>query len=206
MRGEFAGVWSETKREIWSPLVDREEVPEDVFCELFRALAPALRTSPTIEVLADIIDDPIQSRDVFESTRSEDFDGERGIVSFLESAHDALDELGGDALSNYYFNQLAGFIEKYSLRYELRRPCILCPTLPGVLTNLIAQMKSAVQTDAHLAKLYREFEEGVRELRNGRTESRIKTCLMRQYVLVEGIANARNATSGETLGAAGRAL
>jgi len=35
-------VWSGTWREIWVPLVDDEDVPEDIFCELYRALAPAL--------------------------------------------------------------------------------------------------------------------------------------------------------------------
>ena len=59
MRGEFIGVWSETWREIWLPLIesplveDDEGLPEDIFCELYRALEPALsprpssRTSPT---------------------------------------------------------------------------------------------------------------------------------------------------------------
>jgi len=45
MRGEFIGVWAETSREIWQPLIeqplDENEggIPEDIFCELFRALA-----------------------------------------------------------------------------------------------------------------------------------------------------------------------
>ena len=47
MRGEFIGVWSETWREIWLPLTDKEDIPEDIFCELYRALAPALREKPT---------------------------------------------------------------------------------------------------------------------------------------------------------------
>lgn len=42
MRGEFIGVWSETGREIWLPLIDHYSVPEDIFCELYRALAAAL--------------------------------------------------------------------------------------------------------------------------------------------------------------------
>lgn len=36
MRGEFIGVWSESWREIWLPLIDHEGVPEDILC----ALAP----------------------------------------------------------------------------------------------------------------------------------------------------------------------
>jgi hypothetical protein len=200
MRGEFVGVWLEMRRDIWAPLIEQENVPEDIFCELYRALAPEFKVTPTIEVLADVIDSPAQSREAFVSTRADELDGERGVVSFLEAAHEVLNELAGDPLSNCYFNLLAGFIEKYSLRYDLRRPCTLCPTLPGVLTSLITHMKSTTLADAHLTKLNGEFEEAVRDLRNGRTESRIKTCLMRQFLLIEGIANARNETTGETFG------
>lgn len=45
MRGEIVGVWSETWREIWLPLIDHEGVPEDIFCELYRELAKALNCS-----------------------------------------------------------------------------------------------------------------------------------------------------------------
>lgn len=150
--------------------------------------------------LADIIDDPLQSRESFEKTTTGDLAGELALVEFFESAQEALDDLGGDELSNRYFNLLAAFITKFSLRYDLRRPCTLCPTLPGLLTNLVQQMRVTSQADAHLAKLNHEFEEAVRDLRHGRTETRIKSCLTKQFILVEGIANVRNGTTGETLG------
>src|SRR5207244_1517589 len=117
------GVWSETWREIWLPLINHEDVPEDIFCELYRELAPALKAKPSVEDLADIIDSPVQSREAFEKTTTSDLAGERALVTFLEVAHPTLDDLGGDELSNRYFNQLAGFIEKFSLRYDVRRPC-----------------------------------------------------------------------------------
>src|SRR2546428_10165990 len=114
MRGEVIGVWSETWREIWLPLIDHEDVPEDIFCELYRVLAPALRERPSVEDLADIIDNPLQSRGVFEKTSAKDFAGERSLASCLEAAHSALDELAGDELSNRYFNLLVGFIDKFN--------------------------------------------------------------------------------------------
>jgi hypothetical protein len=206
MRGEFIGVWSATWREIWAPLIDHEGVPEDCFCELYRELAGnpkkpgALKVTPSLEALADIIDNPAQGRAAFERTTAAELASETALVRFLEAAHPALEDLGGDALSNRYFNLLVGFIETFSLRYDLRRPCTLCPTLPGLLTNLVQQMRLASQTDAHLAKLNHEFEEALRDLRHGRTESRIKQCLTKQYILIEGIANTRSGTSGETLG------
>lgn len=209
MRGEFIGVWSETWREIWQPLIDQpigpdgEGLPEDIFCELYRELAKTLNTTPSVEVLADIIDNPAQSREAFEHTRAENIAGERALVSFFEAVHGTLEEFenpGDDALTNHYFNLLAAFIEKFSLRYDLRRPCILCPTLPGLVTSLVQHIRSTSQADAHLAKLNHEFEEALRDLRHGRTEARIKSCLSKQYILIEGIANVRSGTSGETLG------
>ncbi len=153
MRGELIGVWSETQREIWLPLIDQEGVPEDIFCELYRALTLALKSKPTVEALADIIDNPVQSRETFELTSPDDFAGERALVAFFEAAHSALDELAGDELSNRYFNLLEAFVHKFSLRYDLRRPCTLCPTLSGVFSSLVRDLRVLTGQDAHLDAL-----------------------------------------------------
>jgi len=209
MRGEFIGVWSEAPREIWQPLFQEpiddsgDVLSEDIFCDLYRVLAPALKTKPSIEGLADIIDDSAQSRVAFENAKSDDFANEPALIGFFEAVHGVLREFeapGDDTLTNRYFNLLDAFIEKFSLRYDLRRPCVLCPTLPGLVTSLVQHIRSTSQADAHLAKLNHEFEEALRDLRHGRTEARIKSCLARQYILIEGIANARSGTDGETLG------
>lgn len=209
MRGTFIGVWAETSREIWQllfkePLDEKGEVlSEDIFCELYRALTPALETRPSIENLAEIIDDPTQSRFAFENVAVSDLASESALIGFFESVHSVLEEFenpGDDRLTNRYFTLLGAFIEKFSLRYDLRRPCIICPTLPGLVTSLIQHIRSSCRADAHLAKLNHEFEEALRDLKHGRTEGRIKTYLTKQYNLTEGLANARIGTSGETLG------
>ena len=143
MRGEFMGVRAETWREIWGPLIEEplregeDGIPKDTFCEMYRALALALKNQPSIEALADIIGNPVQSREAFEKTGMDDLAGERVLVAILEAAHSALDELAGDEFSNRYFILLSGFIDKFGLRYDLRRPCMLCPTLPGVFARLV---------------------------------------------------------------------
>lgn len=187
MRCEFIVVWSETWREIWLPLIDHEDVPEDIFCELYRALAPALKRQPSVEALADIIDNPAQSRETFERTGTDDFAGERALVAFFEAAHAALDEFAGDELSNRYFNLLAGFVDKFSLRYDLRRPCTLCPTLPGVFASLVGDLRVLAGQDPHLDALMKEFENAVRDLRDGCSDGRIKTCIQKQVNLLEAI-------------------
>jgi hypothetical protein len=187
MRGEFMGVWSETWREIWLPLIDHEGVPADIFCELYRALAPALKSHPSVEALADIIDDAEQSREAFEGTGASEFAGERALVTFLEAAHSALDELAGDELSNRYFNLVEVFVDKFSLRYDLRRPCTLCPTLPGLFASLVRDLRVLTGRDVHLDPLMKEFENAVRDLRHDCSDGRIKTCIQKQVNLLEAI-------------------
>lgn len=187
MHGEFIGVWSETWREIWLPLIDHVDVPEDVFCELYRELASALKAKPSVERLADIIDNPVQSREAFENTTADDLAGERALVEFFEAAHEALDDLGGDELSNRYFNLLTSFIEKFSLRYDLRRPCTLCPTLAGVFASLVRDLRTLTSQDEHLDGLMRNFENAVRDLRQDCSDGRIKTCIQKQVNLLEAI-------------------
>jgi hypothetical protein len=201
MQGEFIRVWSETWQEIWLPLIDYEDAPEDIFCELYRELAATLKSSPSVEGLADIIDSPVQSREAFEKTNGHDFAGERSLVHFLEASYPVLDELAGDELSNRYFNLLAGFNDKFNLRYDLRRPCTLCPTISGVFASLVHDLGVLTSQDAHLDALMKEFEEAVRDLRHDCSESRIKTCIQKQVNLLEAVARAVPGVTGTTLGA-----
>jgi len=201
MRGEFIDVWPETWREIWAPLIDQEDVPQDIFCELYGELARALRTWPSIEAFADIVGDPVKSRGAFEKTLVEDIAGERSLVGFLEAAHPALDDLGGDALSNSYFNLLAAFIDKFSLRYDLRRPCTLCPTLSGVFASLVHDLQAVASKDSHLDSVMKDFENALRDLRTDCSEGRIKTCIQKQVNLLEAIGRGCPGVTGTTLGA-----
>ena len=103
MRGEFAAVWPETWNAIWLPLAESKAAPLDLFCELYRELGNAFAEPPSIEVLADVIDDPEKGRKAFEASRTVEFASEKALVSFLEVAHGVLDDLQGDELANCYF-------------------------------------------------------------------------------------------------------
>ena len=115
--------------------------------------------------------------------------------------HIILDDLGGDQLSNHYFNLLNAFIEKFSLRYDLRRPCILCPTLPGVFASLLRDLRDVTSRDAHLDGLMRDFENAIRDLRSDCSGDRIKTCIQKQVNLLEAIGGACAGVTQKTLGA-----
>jgi hypothetical protein len=122
MRGEFIGVWAETSREIWEKLAEEETALDDIYCELYRELSSALKAKPTLEELANIIGSPEQAKEAFQNTKTEELASERALVVFFEKAHEALEDLVGDALTNPHFNLMTVFIQKFSLRYDLRRP------------------------------------------------------------------------------------
>jgi hypothetical protein len=122
--------------------------------------------------------------------KSEDFAGERALMGFFEKTHDVLDDLVGDAFANLYFNLLTAFIDKFSLRYGLRRPCTLCPTLPGIFASLVRNLRAVTNQDTHLDSLMREFENAIRDLRTDCSDGRIKTCIHKQVNLLEAIGRA----------------
>lgn len=200
MRGEFIGVWSETGRELWDKLAAQEKAPDDLYCELYRELSSALKKKPTVEELAEIIDNSVQAKEAFLNTKAEDFAGERALVTFFEKTHEALDDLVGDALANPYFNLLATFIEKFSLRYDLRRPCMLCPTLPGVFNSLVRDLKAATIKDAHLNGLMKDYEEAIRDLRTDCSDTRIRTCMVKQINLLEAMGSSSSGVTANTVG------
>jgi hypothetical protein len=201
MRGEFIGVWTETGREIWDPLAMQETAPDDLYCELYRELSSALKNRPSPEELADIIDDPLQAKATFESIGADDLEGEKALAHFFERIHDTLDELAGYQLSNSYFNLLFSFVQKFSLRYDLIRPCALSPTLPGMFASLLRDLRIVANQDPHLDSLMSDFENAVRDIGNNCSDSRIKTCIQKQVNLLEALGRVCPGVTQTTLGA-----
>lgn len=126
---------------------------------------------------------------------------EADAVSALERAFARIDDIGGDTLSNRYVNLVESFIEKYNLRYDLRRPFSLHPTISGMFTQLVSQLKTAAAGDAHLNGIMGDFEEAFRDLKGGGTPARIKACISRQANLLEAIGQIAPNVTGNTLGA-----
>ena len=126
---------------------------------------------------------------------------EAAAICSLEKAFICIEDIGGDTLSNRYVNLVEVFIEKYNLRYDLRRPFSLHPNLPGVFSQLVGQLKSATATNPHLNGIMSDFEESFRDLKTGGTPARIKACISRQVNLLEAIGQIAPNVTGNTLGA-----
>ncbi|WP_296258254.1 MULTISPECIES: hypothetical protein [unclassified Pseudomonas] len=187
MRGAVLPVWSRTWREVWSPLARHASAPADLFCELYRALLPALKTPPSMAVLAEIIDDPPLARRAFRRINASALIDEPALLAFLQNAHAVLNDLAGEALANAYFNRLEHFITTYNLRYELRRPCRLYPTLPGLFAGMVQGLRDTHAEHPHLHTLQRDFDDAFRDLHDKGGEGRIKTCLQKHINLLEAL-------------------
>ncbi|PBS13834.1 hypothetical protein CMZ82_03400 [Lysobacteraceae bacterium NML93-0792] len=201
MHGEFISVWRDSWREVWEPLIFSEGVPADIGCELYRGLVDALRVRPSAEEIADTVDDPKQGLDAFRAVESDELAGERQLVAFFENAYGVLDELDVEALTERYFVLLQKFIDKYSLRYDLRSPCLLCPTLPGFFSGLLRDLKAAASDDEHLALLIHDLEESIRDLRLDPSAGRIKTSIQKQVNMLEALGRSCSGADAGQLGA-----
>lgn len=114
------------------------------------------------------------------------------IVKTLEDVFEAIEDYGGGNLANTYYLIVEAFLEKFSLRYDLRRPAngrgmSLHPTLPGMFARLIRDLKEVTSQEAALADLMSNFEESVRDLKVEQSSRKIKQCLAAQFNLMEGL-------------------
>lgn len=122
-------------------------------------------------------------------------------IAALEATFERIADISGDTLSNRFFLLVEAFLAKYSLRYDLRRPFSLHPTLPGIFSRLVVGLKQAALADAHLDVMLREFEEALRDLTADQSANRIKICIGKQTNFLEAIGATAPNVIGNTLGA-----
>jgi hypothetical protein len=216
MLGELGQVWPSTWVEIWVPLLQHKEFGEDLARDLFRehvpepkqvrpaaelsegqlaALSAAVRVQEERAASADKARATLK-RTWFRRPVEEDF-----AIAFLEKSYSIFEEYGDGNFSNDYFNRVDQFLKRYSLRYDLRRPLTLHPTLAGIFASLIKELRNMSLQDEHLSSLLTEFENSLRDLRSDLSQGRIKTCLQKQFNLLEAIGRTFPGVTHQTLGA-----
>lgn len=119
----------------------------------------------------------------------------------MEKAFNVVSSYDNEHYSNTYFLLVEKFIKKFSLRYDLRRPFSLHPTLPGIFASLFRELKKSTSTDAHLNTLMHEFEDVVRDLKTDQSANKIKVCVQKQTNLLEALGERSPNVTANTLGA-----
>lgn len=125
---------------------------------------------------------------------------EDAAVSFLEKSYLVLAEYKIE-LAQRFRELLVGFVLNFNLRYEVRGSCSLHATMPGVFTKLISELKRVSDQDPHLSALLSEFEESFSDLKISRTQARMKTCLQKQFNMLEALGRRCPQVTANTLGA-----
>jgi hypothetical protein len=202
-QGQLLSVWQDAWLHVWVPLA-REATRlnhPDLFCELYPELNRVLLAPKSIEEVARITDDVDRARRQFRKTKVQELRGEGEVIAFVEECYEVLENLGGQEMAEAYFVLLDRFLSRFSLRYDLARPCTLRPTLPGVFVSLMCELRALTGRDAHLDGLMKDFENAVGDLRGDRSDTRIKTCIQKQMNLLEAIGRQCPGVTGITLGA-----
>ncbi len=125
---------------------------------------------------------------------------EARAVQLFEGAHEAL-AVFGDEMQTRYRELVKSFFANHNLAYEVRAEFHLYPTMPGMFARILREVRNTVAGDQHLQQLYSEFEEAFADLKSARTEARLKTCLLRQFNLIEALGRSCPGVTAQTLGA-----
>jgi len=126
---------------------------------------------------------------------------EAEAVTFLESAYSALTSYENSDLTERFRLLIKKFIVRFSLRYEIREPFSFHTTIPGVFSKLMSEIKRISEENDHLRDLYSDFEESFADLKANRSQARMKTCLQKQFNLLEALGRACPNVTETTLGA-----
>lgn len=176
-------------------LVRAEDIQADA--DYKAALAVFARERARYE---EALRDDTRAKPAFRSVMSRMANDEKSIVTLLEKSFKIIDDYDVDSIRNHYFNLVAQFIEKFSLRYDLRRPFTLHPTLTGIFAGLVRELKIITKANAQLHQLMGDFEESIRDLKVDSSSNRIKTCIQKQMNLLEAIGQLCPTVTVNTLG------
>ena len=215
MLGELGQVWPSTWAEIWMPLLKHPDYGDDLARDLFRehVAAPSVSVPATelteaellafnsaVRVYEERAANAKEAKIALKKNWFKNPKSEVDAVRFIEKSYAIFEEYGDGNYANEYFNRVESFLKRYSLRYDLRRPLSLHPTLTGIFASLVKELRALSLQDSHLQTLLVEFEEALRDLRSDLSQGRIKTCLQKQFNLLEGVGRTFPGVTSQTLG------
>jgi hypothetical protein len=215
MSGELGAIWPAGWVEVWMPLMRYPEFGDDLARDLFRERVPepmsphpvaelSKEEFETFQAAVRIYDeaatDASKARAALRRTWFKKSTDEMRAIEFLEKSYSIFEGYDDGNFANSYFNRVDRFLKRYSVRYDLRRPLTLHPTLSGIFASLMKELRGVSLQDAHLSDLFNEFEDSIRDLRTDLSQTRVKTCLQKQFNLLEAVGRGFPGVTRQTLG------
>jgi hypothetical protein len=215
MLGQLSAVWPSAWEEIWLPLFRHSEFGPDLMVDLFREhVDPPKPVKPPLQMTEEELlefqgklrryetaaGDAVAAEAFLHENLFKAPITEERAIRFLERSYSIFEEYEDGNFANLYFNQVEKFLRRFSLRYDLRRPLTLHPTLPGIFASLVRALDQSAAQDLHISQLLSDFKDAIRDLRNDVSQVRVKTCIQRQFNLLEAIGQTFPGVTQRTLG------
>lgn len=201
MIGSFIDRWDYTWPDIWEPLGNEPDAPEDMYIELYRTAIEYFKRKPTYNEQVMIGSDPEEALLAFQQIQGKKFKSEISIIAFLEAVHDTItDEIGNDKLAIFYCELVKLFIARYNLRYRILEPFNLRVQMPWLYADLYQDLIQVNQADSHLYSLMEDFESAFDIFTRTRKKRDLRTSIAKASNYAEGVAASMIGSSGGTLG------
>lgn len=217
MRGYLRLVVDRAFVELWQPLTDHDDCPSNVFAEIYAGLRPFLREPEPEFVKEDdgtirnrsvgldhrvalAMSQPTTAEQLLADLSGADFASEPAACEAFSSTYSVLSDVATADLPDYYLDLLNSFVERYSLRYYVDHRARLWISFSGLAEALVGQLRLAAKGTPHLLQALNAFEHTLAECLAEPVETRIKTTIQKQVIVLEAFGSEHPLVSGDTLG------
>lgn len=218
MKGYLGLVIHRAFAELWQPLTDHDDCPNNVFGEIYAGLRRFLMDPEPeyvkyadgtvrdvtvgldeLEMLA--LSDDAAAEELLRNLSKTDFETEDNVLEAIHSTYVVLGDLASASLADFYLGLLKSFVERYSLRYYVDDRAKFWITLSGFSTAMFLQLRRAAETNSHALQQLNAFELALAECLANPDETRIKTAIQKQVMVLEAFGLRQHSKSIKTLGA-----
>lgn len=217
MRGELRFATDRILLEVWQPLLNIEDCPENLLGEIYVSLSEFLLEPTAVFVreedgsihdvsiridvrAAEAASDSLAAETFLGALTAEDFQSEGHVLRGIEAVHETVADLGGDVFVEAHLALLRAFVERFNLRYYLDDDAKFWVTFPGIAAVIFRELRGAALEHPHLSQELDAFEHALAECLKDPIETRIKTAIQKQFNVVEAFGARHPSVSGNTLG------
>lgn len=217
MRGHLRYVVDRAFDELWQPLTGHDDCPSNVFGEIYAGFRPFLRdpepeykkeddgtirdNSISLDYQVSLaLNDAATAEKLLVGLSGVDFESESKALEAISGTYSVLEDVATDDLANSYLDLLKTFVDRYSLRYYVDDRARLWISFSGLSTAMFGQVRHAAEDNLHVLQQLNAFEHALAECLADPDETRIKTAIQKQIMVLEAFGLRQNMSSVDTLG------
>ena len=217
MRGQLRLVVDRAFADLWLPLTDHYDCPSNVFGEIYAGLRRFLRDPEPDYVKADdgtirdssvgldywvslALDDVATAEKLLVGLSEADFESESKALEAISSTYSVLGDIATEDLANSYLDLLKTFVDRYNLRYYVDDKARLWISFSGFSTAMFGQIRRAAEDNCHVLQHLNAFEHALAECLADPDDTRIKTTIQKQIMVLEAFGLRQHMSSVNTLG------